>query len=403
MSRHRDIEISKYRDIEISRHRNIEKEKERKMRNTTISICKALAIILMVIGHAEAPTRLHYFIYEFHMPVFFIVSGYFFSTKYVYREAEFVRKRVRGLYWPFVKWSVVFLALHNLMFRIGILNEVYGNASGGVTHPLSSHQLQQSLWNIVTAMGGYDQFLCGAFWFFRALFVASILYLIIYIIVEKTTRRLLSPLVVAVIATLIPFLLAGWKTYEGLRIINLVQGGYRDLMGCFFFGIGFLFRQLEPKYNPRWYLSLVYAAIVYLFSVYLTANMNWRSTYTQYLSLPVPAILGFLLTYDISRFIDSRRGCIKNFLVYLGDRTLYIFIFHIISFKLVSLIKIWYYGLDPRQIGCHMVIHDYSGEDCFWILYTVAGVGIPLFGRWCYENLVDTVRARRASSASPSR
>lgn len=137
------------------------------MRDTTISIAKGIAIILMVIAHAEAPGWLCKFIFEFHMPLFFITAGYFFSLKYLDDEATFVKKRVKGLYVPFVKWAVFFLIIHNWMFDLGILNETFGNESGGVTHPYSWHQMQQNLWTIVTAMGGYDAFLCGAFWFFR--------------------------------------------------------------------------------------------------------------------------------------------------------------------------------------------------------------------------------------------
>jgi hypothetical protein len=295
------------------------------------------------------------------------------------------------------------------MFDLGILNETFGNEAGGVTHPYSWHQMQQNLWTIVTAMAGYDAFLCGAFWFFRGLFIASILYLIIYKVALKllpTRAKTLTPYLIC----LIILLLCGWKTYEGLRIINLVQGGYRDMMGCFFFGCGFIFRQFVEEYHKataRVYISLpmtlVCAIVVFLFSKYLTANMNWRSTYTQFLSLPVPALLGFLMTYNISRWIDHTKGWVKKFLVYTGDHTLNIFIFHIISYKVVSLLKIWYYGFDPRQIGCHMVIHDYSQQDLFWILYTFAGVGIPLLGTWLSELVKARIREYRASSGSQVR
>ena len=376
------------------------------MRNTTISIAKGIAIILMVIAHAEAPGWLCKFIFEFHMPLFFITAGYFFSLKYLNDEATFIKKRVKGLYWPFVKWAVFFLIIHNWMFDLGILNETFGNDAGGVTHPYSWHQIQQNLWTIVTAMAGYDQFLCGAFWFFRGLFVASILYLIIYKVVLKVLPTRAAPSMPYIICLLL-LLLCGWKTYEGLRVINLVQGGYRDMMGCFFFGCGFIFRQFVDAYHratDRLYVSLpvtlVCAVVVFLFSKYLTANMNWRSTYTQFLSLPVPALLGFLMTYNISRWIDGSKGWVKRFLVYTGDHTLYIFIFHIVAYKTVSLLKIWYYGLDPRQIGCHMVIHDYSQQDYFWILYTVAGVGIPLLGTWLNEEIRSRIRGYRASSGS---
>ena len=384
-------------------------------RDTTISVCKGIAIILMVIAHAEAPGWLCRFIFEFHMPLFFITAGYFFSLKYLDNEATFVKKRVKGLYWPFVKWSVFFLVIHNWMFDIGILNEQYGNEAGGVTHPYTWHQIQQNLWNIVTAMGGYDQFLCGAFWFFRGLFVASILYLIIYKVMDvsitclasKTGKALQARKAIPYLVCIIMLLLCAWKTYEGLKVINLVQGGYRDMMGCFFFGCGFIFRQFVEKYQHMMshyfaavWTTVVFGIVVFLFSKYLTANMNWRSTYTQFLSLPVPALLGFLMTYNISRWLDNHEGRLKRFLVYTGDHTLYIFIFHIVSYKVVSLLKIWYYGLDSRQIGCHMVIHDYSQQDLFWILYTIAGVGLPLLGIWLYEKGKAKFRGDRASAAA---
>lgn len=99
-------------------------------RNTVISICKGIAIILMVIGHAEAPELITNFIYTFHMPLFFIAAGYFFSRKYLSDPWTFISKRVKGLYFPFVKWSMIFLVLHNVWFQVGLLNEQYGNWTG---------------------------------------------------------------------------------------------------------------------------------------------------------------------------------------------------------------------------------------------------------------------------------
>ena len=375
-------------------------------RDTTISIAKGIAIILMVIAHAEAPSWLCKFIFEFHMPLFFITAGYFFSLRYLHDEATFVKKRIKGLYWPFVKWALFFLILHNWMFDIGILNEVYGNEQGGVLHPWSWHQMQQNIWNIFTAMGGYDAFLCGAFWFFRGLFVASILYLILYKVILKVLPQR-AAVSVPYLICLLMLLLCGWKTWEGLKVVNIVQGGYREMMGCFFFGIGFIFRQYVivfrermSHYHTRLWSSLLFAVVVFLFSKYLTANMNWRSSFVQFLSLPIPAILGFLMTYNLSSWIDEHPWKFKQLLAYIGDHTLYIFIFHIISYKTVSLLKIWYYSLDPRQIGCHMVIHEHSQEDWFWVLYTIAGVGLPLTGIWLYEKGKRKIIEYRASSAS---
>ena len=362
------------------------------MRDATISICKAIAIILMVAGHSECPKMLSRFLYEFHMPLFFITSGYFFSMKYLTDEAIFVKKKIKGIYLPFVKWSVVFLLLHNLMFEAGILNEQYGNISGGVTHPYTWHQIEQNFWNIITFMSGYDEFLAGAFWFFRALLVGSILYLALFKIVAKIFQRFskTTPLTqqqttsIAITVCMIVLALCAWKTSERLTIHSVAQGGYRDLMGCFFFGCGHLMRGRIEKVLPEWKLTAVFFIIVMIFALYAPSNMAWNATFDQFIKLPLPALCGFALTYSISRIINNHDNIVRRFLIFCGNYTLYILVFNVISFKLVSIIKIAYYDLDWQQIGCHMVIHDYASTDCFWIIYTIAGVTIPLAFRYIY-------------------
>ena len=339
-------------------------------RDTTISICKALGIILMVITHSGSPGKLCAFAYEFHMPLFFITAGYFFSLRYLNDEATFIKKRIKGLYIPFIKWSVIFLIIHNWLFKLGILNEKFGNIGGGVTHPYSWHQIQQNLWNMITAMGGYDQFLNGAFWFFRALFVASIFYLVLFkigdIIVRKVIGTRPNTNIVAVVVCVAALALAAWKTGEGLRVTNLIQGGYREIMGTFFFGCGFLFRQMRDRYKITWWMTAIFATTTLLFSRFASSSMAWNANFTQFVNLPIPAICGFLMTYNISFWISRNNGWIKRFLTYCGDNTLSIFVFHLLAFKIVSLVKIWWYGLDYLQIGCHPVIHDFSKDDWFF-------------------------------------
>lgn len=46
-------------------------------RNPILDIMKGITIILMMLGHTGIPEWLHTFIYSFHMPLFFILSGYF--------------------------------------------------------------------------------------------------------------------------------------------------------------------------------------------------------------------------------------------------------------------------------------------------------------------------------------
>lgn len=44
-----------------------------------IDACKGIGILLVILGHTNVPSIVHTIIYSFHMPLFFIISGYLFS------------------------------------------------------------------------------------------------------------------------------------------------------------------------------------------------------------------------------------------------------------------------------------------------------------------------------------
>lgn len=383
-------------------------------RDTRITIAKALGIIFVVVAHTDGHSLLSSFIFEFHMPLFFICAGYFFSLKYLTQEGKFIGRRLKGLYVPFVKWSVLFLVIHNLMFQIGVLNEQYGNSAGGVTHPYTWQVAQQRLWNIIFSMGGYDEFLAGAFWFFRGLLVASLLYLLLYkvgiVVADAVSRhnvkemehhgRLLQrtrmSLFIGTGVSILLFAMCLWMCASGLKITTLVQGGYRDLMGCFFFGIGFLLRPVLNKIPRNIFLDAVLLAVVLAFAIVNPAGMSVKATVGKCLALPVPALCGFLLTYQVSSILDglNDRNIIRRFLIFCGDNTLIVFVLHISAYKLASILKIMYYDLPWGEIGCHMTIHEHA-NDLFWIPYTIAGVGVPLFLQYAYNRMKASIAARR--------
>lgn len=96
------------------RHRRIEE----------LDIIKAIAIVFMVAGHAEAPFS--HFVYLFHMAVFYIISGYLYSEKnsLTFRKFYgFVRSKLKGLCFPFFICSAVFTALNNVFLRIFIYTD----------------------------------------------------------------------------------------------------------------------------------------------------------------------------------------------------------------------------------------------------------------------------------------
>ncbi len=70
-------------------------------RNPYIDFLKGLAIISVVIGHCWTIDRsLFNFIYSFHMPLFFCISGYLFSNKAPYRK--FVVSKAKSILMPYV-------------------------------------------------------------------------------------------------------------------------------------------------------------------------------------------------------------------------------------------------------------------------------------------------------------
>lgn len=78
-----------------------------------VSYVKAIGILLMVLGHAIANVAGCQFLYDciylFHMPLFFFCSGYFFKEAYIERPHEFVKKKIKGLWLPYVINGVCFL------------------------------------------------------------------------------------------------------------------------------------------------------------------------------------------------------------------------------------------------------------------------------------------------------
>jgi len=347
----------------------------------------------MVVGHAEAPELLTNFIYTFHMPLFFMAAGYFFDRKYLSQPQVFVAKRVKGLYLPFLKWSLVFLLLHNVWFEFGILNERYGNWAGGVTHPYTWRSAAQRLMLIVTSMSGYDEFMAGAFWFFRGLLVAGVVFLLLYKAIDSSHRFSPAGAVATICACAVAF--TAWHILCGAKL-PIPNGGWRETWGVFFFGAGVLFRQYQERFVQHWALCLVYFVLLCCAARLHLSGMNNRGLLRDLWSLPLTGTLGFLMVYYLSCRIDSRDTVLRRFLVFAGNNTLYVFVFHIISFKVVSMVKIWHYGLDWEQMGCHMVVHFNNHADFYWVLYSVAGVAIPLLSIAAWRRLKHSIFQRRA-------
>ena len=347
------------------------------MRNNTISICKAIGIILMVIGHAGSPSFVGRFIYAFHMPLFFIASGYFFSTKNLDNKISFIKKRFKGLYIPFVKWGFIFLLLHNLLFKANILNTKFGG-----TTLYSYKVILDKAFHILTTMGSYEPAILGTFWFLRSLFVASIVFCLLFYTIDKLFH--LKHINTALIICFMAFVTGFVMSYMRVNLPYIPQGGIREIYGLFYIGVGFLFRnsRMDGKLKYDNLILIFSFIIVCLISYFNPTSLSTNPKLKLYLGTFIPAIVGWIMTYKFSSWFDNVISeniifvYIKKGLLYLGDNTMPIIVFHFISFKIVSFIKIAYYGYGPLMIACHPVI-SYHNE-VFWIYYSIVGLVIPL-------------------------
>ncbi|WP_423774687.1 acyltransferase family protein [Bacteroides heparinolyticus] len=145
-------------------------------RDKTLDIAKGICIILMVIGHSGCPEYLFNFIYLFHMPCFFFISGWLLKDQYIDDLRTGLIKKAKAAYIPYVKWSLIFIFLHNVFAWIYI-NE-------------SSYSLLMFWKRVAHAVTMTDsEQLLGGYWFLISLFWASVIT-ILYLHITKKNKKL---------------------------------------------------------------------------------------------------------------------------------------------------------------------------------------------------------------------
>lgn len=98
-------------------------EGKSKVRLEWLDVLRGIAMYLVVIGHATKtmPGNYRYYIYSFHMPLFFIISGasYYFQTKSKeFDFKEMLKIKARTLVWPYFTLNFFAFWIWILNFRI---------------------------------------------------------------------------------------------------------------------------------------------------------------------------------------------------------------------------------------------------------------------------------------------
>lgn len=350
--------------------------------NNYVTIVKAIGIILMVIGHSGCPQVLSKFIYLFHMPLFFFCSGIFLKTISDKQTAfVFLKKRVVGLYIPFVKWSILFLLLHNLFMLIGIYNQYYGFERG--SHYYSLGDIVQRLFFILFTMHEYEELL-GGFWFIRALFISSIIIAVSSLFLNNKKRNnydllcLLYLLLTIVIRRFAP-------APELWRDISM------GMFGAFFYILGYV----AIRYFSYWYNKFVIAicciSIVLLY-YYFENGISMGCGYNKVFPYSISAVSGIIVTLYVSKMIEKRILMVNKILYCIGNHTLVILALHFLAFRLVSFFLVLAYGMDFRLVAEHPVITNENLPSFWWIVYSIAGVVTPIVFVLLYQCLCNSIK-----------
>lgn len=356
----------------------------------------------MVVAHAGCDVQANDFIYMFHMPLFFIMSGYCFKAKYTDNVLSFVWKRVKGVWWPYVKWGLLFLALHNVFFYLHIYDDVYGWKGWG-----QRLYTMDDFWRLgknVVKLKHSEQLL-GGYWFLKELFYASIIGIVV-IKALSLTKFNKSGGVICII--LFAGLCCGDVSIAKLSIFPTTW------MATLFFLVGYEMRQfhavslsaISERLSVNWQIVL----FVVTFIIVVVGSHCWQTDMLQFSSgraVPycITAILGTMMVYCFSCFV-MRGGdtFVKRFLLFCGRHTLAVLTWHFLSFKLVSLLMICIYGLDIKRLGTHPVISKEELVECgvaidysyWWVAYAIVGLAVPLTFLTINYKLLTTGRAGSA-------
>lgn len=331
-------------------------------RDNSVSIAKAIAIMLMVLAHTQFSRNANLYINMFHMPLFFFMAGYCFKEKYLLDTRKFVLQKIKGIYVPYVKWSLLFLILHNIFFYLNIYSGEFG-FNGSVSSLYFWNDFAKRFVYIVTRMSGHEQLL-GGYWFMKSLFFASF----ISFLTIKYVRK---------VAIGGGFLLAvTFILYVTNKSIPYLGIGARETLASVFFVIGYMYK----KYNMDWHNRPAIIPIIALFLI--PSTMFWSASLldmdaVRLLPWGITAVAGTLMVLAAGKLLCRSKKRIQNLLVFIGDNTLDVLTWHFLSFKIVSLLLIRLYNLPQERLSEFPTIECLSRQG-WWIAYFIIGMGLPL-------------------------
>lgn len=286
-------------------------------RDHTIDIAKGFAILLMLIGHCSSINHcLFKLIFSFHMPLFFILSGYFFKEK---DSVQLIRSDFQKLVIPYIV-TIVIVATCTL-FSLPISGSLFFHKLlGGIYGCIGSYRM----------LFPSHTFNChaGPAWFLLSIFWCRTYFNTIYKY-KRNHYMLLSCLL----------FIAFWLI--GMLIVNIPLCIGSGFTGILFYAMGVRLKDRGILNFNYWQYILI--VLIWLFAAYY-GNIN-MSQYNycigpgalhNILSFPISimgALCGTLVICKLSSFV---RGNFQQIMTFIGTHTLGILCCHTVAFALLS-------------------------------------------------------------------
>lgn len=326
----------------------------------SVTITKAFGIMLMVLAHSWFSYFGDAVINMFHMPLFFFMSGYCFSDHHLAAPWQWFKGKVRKIYLPYIKYSLLFLCFHNVLYSLHIYSQEY-----------NLHECVFRASHIIVTMGAHDGLL-GGYWFMGCLFWGLIIsFALLKIIRNNAIVCCALTLVVSMVMNYYDFILHG---------INL---HHFHFFSASFILAGIEYKRREGAIEPKLTILMPLSVVLVLIG-----TIYWRGCVPiidTWKTIPyfVTAILGTVTVFVLSRKIVKRFN--PMFLKNIGGGTLSILTWHFLCFKMVSFLIITIYDLPIEKLIEFPVLHYYAGRG-WWMAYFIVGISVPLF----IDKLIET-------------
>ena len=337
-----------------------------KTRILYINYLKILGMVYLLFWHTEIK-YLNIISISFFIQMFFFVSGYFYKDPApgFNNYFHFIVKRIKSLYFPFIKYSLTFLLLNRLLVHLHIISE-------GYRIPVS----MTSILNILKLNA--NQPLAGAMWFVAALFWTALLFLLLSAfldLAEDLTGMTRSREVIRLILVTGCYFFGYHLTSKQILLPAHLDISFTMLI---FYYLGFIYRKYEGRLRNNFLLAAICLAIlIYLSRIGFPAIASRQYTSPSHLLLC--GIAGTYFTFYLSvcaaRITPDR---LAGWINYMGENTMAILALHFLAFKLIHLIYIFSYNLPIQKLSAFPTIPE-SSQLWRWG-YVLAGFFLPLLG-----------------------